>query len=249
MTNLYAAFNLLPYFWALAADEPAPWGPPGFPLPQRAPPGRHPVCQPQHQHHPLTSTALFSFYSLVPYSLFPGLLPWLSPTNEKAGRLLSPAFVVVQSLSHVRLFVGPWTAARQAPLSSTRVCSNSCPLNQCCYPTISSSAAPFSACPQSFPASGSFPKSQLFISGSRSIRTSASASVLPMNIQGWFPLGWTGWISLQSKGLSRSSPALQFESINSSALSLLFGPTVTSVHDYWKNQSSFCLPNPKPRSV
>ena len=77
------------------------------------------------------------------------------------------------------------------------------PLSQWCHPTISSSVVPFSSCPQSFPASESFPMSQLFTSGGQSIGVLASASVLPMNTQDWFPLGWTGWIFLQSKGLSR----------------------------------------------
>ena len=81
--------------------------------------------------------------------------------------------------------------------------SNSCPLSQCWHPTISSSVIPFSSCPQSFPASGSFQMSQLFTSSGQSIGASALASVLPMNTQDWSPLGWTGWISLQSKGLSR----------------------------------------------
>ena len=85
---------------------------------------------------------------------------------------------------------------------SPRVCSNSCLLSLWCHPTILSSAAHFSSCPQSFPASGSFPMSQLTASGSLSIGASASASVLPVSIQGWFPLGLTGLISLQSKGLS-----------------------------------------------
>ena len=115
--------------------------------------------------------------------------------------------VVVQSLSCVWLFATPWTRAHQASLSLTisRVCSNSCPLSQWCYLIISSSTAPFSSCPQYFPNSGSFQMSQFFASGGPSIGVSASAStwVLPMNIQDWFPLGWTGWISLQSKGLSR----------------------------------------------
>ena len=84
-----------------------------------------------------------------------------------------------------------------------RASSNSCPLSQWCHPTIPSSVVPFSSCLQSFPASGSFPVSQFFASGDQSIGFSASASVLPMNIQDWFPLGWTGWISVQSKGLSR----------------------------------------------
>ena len=89
------------------------------------------------------------------------------------------------------------------PSSSPRVFPSSCPLNWWCYPTISSSVALFSSCLQSFPSSGSFPVNQLFVSGGRSIGASASASVLPMNIQGWFPLGLTGLINLQSKGLSK----------------------------------------------
>ena len=98
----------------------------------------------------------------------------------------------------------PWTAARQASLSSPppTVYSNFCPLSQWWHPAISSSIIPFSSCLQSFPASGSFQMSQLFASGGQSTGVSASTSVLPMNIQDWVPLGWTGWISLQSKGLS-----------------------------------------------
>ena len=96
---------------------------------------------------------------------------------------------------------------------------------------------PFSSCPQSFPASGSFQMSQLFTSGAQSFGVSASASVLPMITQDWSPLGWTGWISLQPKGLSRASPTPQFKSINSSALSFSYRPTLTSIHDYWKNHS------------
>ena len=96
---------------------------------------------------------------------------------------------------------------------------------------------PFS-CPLSFPPSGSFQMSQLFASGGQSIGVSASTSVLPMNIQDWSPLGWTGWISLQSKGLSQeSSPTPQFKSINSSALSFIYSPILTSIHYYWKNHS------------
>ena len=89
------------------------------------------------------------------------------------------------------------------PSPTPKVYSNLCPLSRWCHPTISSSIVPFSSHRQSFPASGSFPMSQYFTSGGQSIGVSASASVLPMNIQDWFPLGWTSWISLQSKGLSR----------------------------------------------
>ena len=99
--------------------------------------------------------------------------------------------VVVQSLSHVQLFVTPWTAACQASLSfAPGVCSNLCPLSRWCYLTISSSVVPFSSCPQSFPLLRSFPVSWLFSSSGQSIGASALTSVLPMNIQGWFPLDW-----------------------------------------------------------
>ena len=97
------------------------------------------------------------------------------------------------------------------PSVSLRVGSNSCPLSWWCHPTISSSIVPFSSCLQSFPASGSFQMSQLFTSGGQSIGVAASKSILPMNTQDWSPLGWTGWISLQSKGLSESSPTPQFK--------------------------------------
>ena len=88
------------------------------------------------------------------------------------------------------------------PSPTPGVYPNSCPLSQWCHPTISSSVVPFSSCLQSFPASGSLPVSPFFESGGQSIGVWASTSILPMNIQDWFPLGWTGWISLQSKGLS-----------------------------------------------
>ena len=97
----------------------------------------------------------------------------------------------------------PQHARPPCPSPTPRVYPNSCPLTQWCHPTISSSIIPFSSCLQSFPASGSFQMSQLFASGGQRIGVLASESVLSMNIRDWFPLGWTGWISLQSKGLSR----------------------------------------------
>ena len=125
------------------------------------------------------------------------------------------------------------------PSPTPRVYLNSCPSSQWCHPTISSSVVPFSSHPQSFPALGSFQMSQLFAWGGQSTGVSASASVLPMNTQDWSPLGWTGWISLQSKGLStpRDCPTPQFKSINSLVLSFLYSPTLTSIHDPWKNHS------------
>ena len=114
-------------------------------------------------------------------------------------------FSSVQSLSRVRLFVTPWTAAHQAFLVITNSQSllKLMSIELVTPPTISSSVVPFSSCLQSFPASGSFQMSQFFTSGGQSIGASASTSVLPVNIQNWFPLEWTGWTSLLSKGLSR----------------------------------------------
>ena len=122
-------------------------------------------------------------------------------------------------------------------LPTPGTCSNSCLSSWWYHPIFTSYVVPFSSYPQSFPASGSFQVSQFFTSGGQIIGVSASPSVLSMNIQDWFPLEWTGWISLLSKGLSRFSPTPQFKSISSSVLSFLYGPTLTSVHDYWKNYS------------
>ena len=129
-------------------------------------------------------------------------------------------------LQHARL---------SCPLPSPGICSNSRPSSRWCHPTISSSVALFSSCLQSSQHQGLFYWVN-FPSGGQSI--GASASVLPMNIQGWFLLGLTGLMSLQSKEDSQeSSPTPQFESINSLVLNLLYGPALTSVHDYWKNHS------------
>ena len=114
---------------------------------------------------------------------------------------------------------------------------NSCRSCWWCHPTISSSVIPFSSCPQSFSASGSFPMSQLFTSGAQRTGVSASTWVLPMNTQDWSPLGWTGWISLCPRDSQESSPTPQFKSINSSALSFLYSTTLTSIHNHWKNHS------------
>ena len=117
------------------------------------------------------------------------------------------------------------------------VYSDSCPLCQWCHPTISSSVVPFSSCVQSCPASVSFQMSQFFTSGGQSIGASASAPILPMNIQDWFPLVLTDWSPCSSGDSQESSLTPQFKSINSSVLSFLYGPTLTSMHDNWKNHS------------
>jgi len=116
------------------------------------------------------------------------------------------------------------------PSPTPEVYSNSCPLSQCCHPTISSYVIPFSSCLQSFPASGSFPMSQFFSSGGQSIGVSASASVPPMNIQDWSPLECTGWIFLQSKGLSRvfSNTRVQKHQLFGTQLSLY----IWLLHDF-----------------
>ena len=123
------------------------------------------------------------------------------------------------------------------PSLSPGACSDSCPLSWWCHSTISSSVTPFSSCLQAFSASGAFPMSWLFALNGWSIGASASASVLPMNIQDWFPLdGLVGFLC-SPRDSQESSPAPQSESINSSVLSLLYGPTLTFTHDYWKNHS------------
>ena len=114
---------------------------------------------------------------------------------ESSVKSLSRVFLRPHELQHARL---------PCPSPAPKPYSNSCPLRWC-HPTISSSVVPFSSCLQSFPASGSFPMTQFFTSGGQSIGVSASASFLPMNIQDWFPLGWTGWIFLLSKGFSKAS--------------------------------------------
>ena len=118
-------------------------------------------------------------------------------------KILESKFSSVQSLSRVRLFATPWIAARQASLSITNSWSSLKLTSMRCHPAISSSVVPFSSCPQSLPASRSFPMSQPFAWGGQSTGVSALASLLPKNTQDWSPLEWTGWISLQSKGLSR----------------------------------------------
>ena len=123
------------------------------------------------------------------------------------------------------------------PSPIPRVHSNSHPLSRWCHPAISSSVIPFSSWPQSLPASGSFPMSQLFASGGQSTGVSALASFLPKNTQGWSPLEWTGRSPCSPRDSQESSPTPQFKSINSSVLSLLHSPTLTSIRDYWKNHS------------
>ena len=127
---------------------------------------------------------------------------------------------------------GPQHARPPCLSPTSRVYSNSSPLSWWCHPTISSSVIPFSSCLQSFPASGSFPMSRFLASDGQSIGVLASASVLPMNIQNWFPLGWPDLLAVQGES-QESSPTPQFKSM----LSFLYGLPLTSIHDYWKNHS------------
>ena len=145
----------------------------------------------------------------------------------------------VQSLSHVRLFAthGLQHARLPCPSPTPKVYSNSCSLSRWCHPTISSSVAPFFSRLQSCPASGSFPLSQLFTSGGQRIGVSASTSVLPMNIQDWSPLDGLVGSPCSPRDSQESSPTPQSKSITSSVLSFLYGPILTSIHDYWKNHS------------
>ena len=137
-----------------------------------------------------------------------------------------PILCSPHGLQHARL---------PCPSPTPGACSNSCPSSQWCHPTVSSSVTPFFSCLQSFPVSWSFPMSQPFTSGGQSIGASASVSVLPVNIQDWSPLWLIGLISLSPRDSQGSSPTPQFKSINALALSFLYSPTLTSVHDYWKN--------------
>ena len=127
----------------------------------------------------------------------------------------------------------PPHARPPCPSPTPRVHSDSRPSSQWRHPAISSSVVPFSSCSQSLPASDFFPMSQLFAWGGPSTGVSALASVLPKKSQGWSPSEWTGWISLQSKGLTR----VLSNTTDSSALSLLHNPTLTSIHDHWKYHS------------
>ena len=153
---------------------------------------------------------------------------------------LSPQLISVQfSHSVVSNSLRPHESQHTRPPSPSptpRIHSDSRPSSQRCHLAISSSVIPF-LCPQCLAASESFPMSQLFAWGSQNIGVSALAPVLPMNTQDWSPLEWTDWISLQSKGLSRVFSTLQFKSINFSVLSFLHSPTLTSIHDQWKNHS------------
>ena len=128
------------------------------------------------------------------------------------------------SCSVVSNSLQPHEPQHTCPSPTPRVYPNPCPLSRWCHPSISPSVVPFSSCPQSLPASGSFPMSQLFASGGQSIGVSASASVLPMNTQDWSPWGWTGWISLQFKGHSRvfSNTTVQKHQFFCAQLSLYF---------------------------
>ena len=129
-----------------------------------------------------------------------------------------------------------------SPISGVH--SDSRPSSRWCRPAISSSVVPFSSCPQSLPTSGSFPMSQLFAWGGQSIGVSALASVFPKNTQDWSPLGWTGCTPCSPRDFQESSSTPQFKSTNSLAFSFLYSPTLTSIHDYWKNYTfdymNFC---------
>ena len=134
----------------------------------------------------------YSFY--LPIKKFFLFCFWVVFSSFQFSRLVVSDSLRPRGPQHTRPPYSSWTP---------RVYPNSCPLSRWCHPTVSSSVVPFSSCLQYFPASGSIPVSQLFTSGGQSTGVSASTLVLPMNIQDWYPLGWTGWISLLSKGLSR----------------------------------------------
>ena len=144
------------------------------------------------------------------------------------SRLVMSDFLRSHELQHAR---------PPCPSPTPGVHTNPCPLSRWYHPPISSSVIPFSSCPQSFPSSGSFQMSQLFPVGGQITGVSASSSVLPMNTQDWSSLGWTGWISLQSKGLSRVFSNTTVQKHQFFGTQFLYILTLTSIHDYWKNHS------------
>ena len=175
------------------------------------------------------SILLGSLWGIISFQGFRLTISW---------RMFWNVFSSIQMFSHVRLFATLWIAARQASLSIT----NSWSLLKLIFiesvmPSNHLILCRSFSCLKSFPESGSFPMSQFFTSGGQSIGVSASTLVLPMNVQDWFPLEWTGLISLQSKGFSRVFSNTTVKSINYSAPSFLYTPTLTSIPDYWKNHS------------
>ena len=177
--------------WTVALQGPLSMG-----FPRQGYWNKLPFPSPGHLSHPEIETAYFVCLALAG-EFFITSTTWETHTHYISVQ--SSSSVVSNSLQPHELQHTRPPCASPTP----RVYSNSSPLVQWCHPTISSSIIPFSSCLQSFPASGSFQMSQLFASSSQSIGVSAAASVLPMNSQDSSPLGWTGWISLQSKGLSR----------------------------------------------
>ena len=157
---------------------------------------------------------------------------WASVSNQRSVTEWELTIIFQFSPSVVSDYLRPHGlqhASLPCPSPTPGVYSNSCPLHHWCHPTISSSAVPFSSCLQSFPASGCFLKSQLFVSSGQTI--GASTSVLPVNTQDWLPLGWTGWISLQSKGLSRVFSNTTVQKHQFFTLSFLYNSTLTSIPD------------------
>ena len=180
-------------------------------------------------------TSLKTLHMFLHFILTRSFLLWYSPTCLFLLSLLV-LWVLLFSRSVLSVFLQLQNARLPCPSLSPRVCSNSCPLSRWGHPTISSSPS-LLFCLQPFPASGSFLVSWLSAACGQSIGVSASASILPMNIQYWFPLRLTGLIFLQSKGLSRVFSSTTVHRHYSLALSLLYSPTLTSIHDYWKNHS------------
>ena len=167
---------------------------------------------------------------------------WSKCTSFSLFLTFPPHVIVVQFSSVAQSCPTLWPYEPQhnrfpCPSPTPRVHPNPCPLSRWYHPTISSSVVPFSSCPQSLPASESFPMSQLFTSGGQSIKVSASTPVLPMNTQDWSPLGGLVGSPCSTRDSQASSSTPQSKSIHSLALSFLYSLTLTSIHDYWKNHS------------
>ena len=204
-------------------------------------PGIHPnPCLLSQWYHATISFSVGPFSSCPQSFPTSGSFQWVNSLHQVVKVL---EFQLQHSVQFSRSVVSDSLRAHESqharphcPSPTPEVHSNLRPLSQWCHSNTSSSVI-FSSCPQSLPASESFPMSQFFAWGGQPTGVSDLASFLPKNTQGWSPLGWTGWISLSRRDSQESSPTPQFKSISSSMLSFLYSLTLTSIHDYWKNHN------------
>ena len=203
---------------------------PSFPVP-------HHLLKSAQVHVHCISDAIQPSHPLMPSSPSSLIFTQISDFSDESTICISSVHFSRSVMSDSLWSHGLQHARLPCPSPTPRACSNSCPSSRWCHTTISSSVFRFSSCLQSFPASGSFQMSQFFASGGQIIGALASVSVPPMSNQDWFSLGWIGLISLQSNGLSRVFSNTTVSKHQSFSSQLFYGPTLISIHDYWKNHS------------